>query len=255
MVKEIDPLCVLDFYVSEACQRQGIGLRLFEFMLEVKQCLPRRFTACGVRVRVLVRQCGAVCVCTAAFVKARGGAGFVCVHDCESVCVCLCVAVCVSARPCVCGGGVAARQHPRHCYLLLPHPQAHTCGFASPPTRLPFVPRLLLLLPVQKEEVTAAQLGYDRPSPKFTAFLAKHCGLRDFTPQANNFVVFKQYFMPGFGALCVLASAWAFLRVARLCVCVCACVCPLSSLGEHLRLYTPLYKLHSPYTIVGVPNS
>lgn len=26
----IKPLCILDFYVHESCQRQGIGLRLFE---------------------------------------------------------------------------------------------------------------------------------------------------------------------------------------------------------------------------------
>ena len=43
-------------------------------------------------------------------------------------------------------------------------------------------------------------LGYDRPSPKFIAFLAKHYGLRDYVPQTNNFVVFKQYFAGGSGA-------------------------------------------------------
>eukprot|EP00048_Salpingoeca_helianthica_P020602 m.7403 g.7403 ORF g.7403 m.7403 type:complete len:366 (+) comp5018_c1_seq1:94-1191(+) len=41
-----------------------------------------------------------------------------------------------------------------------------------------------------------SQLGYDRPSPKFVAFLAKHFGLRDFRPQINNFVVFNDYFLP-----------------------------------------------------------
>ena len=30
----IKPRCVLDFYVHESLQRQGVGLRLFEFMLE-----------------------------------------------------------------------------------------------------------------------------------------------------------------------------------------------------------------------------
>lgn len=30
--KEIEPLCVLDFYVSESCQRKGIGKLLFEAM-------------------------------------------------------------------------------------------------------------------------------------------------------------------------------------------------------------------------------
>jgi alpha-tubulin N-acetyltransferase 1 len=38
-VKEIDPLCALDFYVVESCQRQGIGNRLFEFMLHVRLCV------------------------------------------------------------------------------------------------------------------------------------------------------------------------------------------------------------------------
>ena len=37
-------------------------------------------------------------------------------------------------------------------------------------------------------------LGYDRPSPKFIAFLAKHFGLRKYVPQVNNFVVFNKYF-------------------------------------------------------------
>ena len=32
-IHEIAPLCVLDFYVSEACQRQGVGLFLFKSML------------------------------------------------------------------------------------------------------------------------------------------------------------------------------------------------------------------------------
>ena len=34
-MKEIDPVCVLDFYVHESCQRQGIGNKLFEFMCQV----------------------------------------------------------------------------------------------------------------------------------------------------------------------------------------------------------------------------
>jgi len=32
---ELDPLCVLDFYVSEDHQRKGIGLSLVNFMLQV----------------------------------------------------------------------------------------------------------------------------------------------------------------------------------------------------------------------------
>jgi len=37
---EVTPLCVLDFYVSEACQRQGYGLKLFNFMLQAEKVLP-----------------------------------------------------------------------------------------------------------------------------------------------------------------------------------------------------------------------
>eukprot|EP00762_Andalucia_godoyi_P002545 ANDGO_02706.mRNA.1 Alpha-tubulin N-acetyltransferase len=33
-IHEINPLCVLDFYVHESCQRSGIGLTLFNMMLE-----------------------------------------------------------------------------------------------------------------------------------------------------------------------------------------------------------------------------
>lgn len=32
-IREITPLCVLDFYVHESCQRGGIGRQLFELML------------------------------------------------------------------------------------------------------------------------------------------------------------------------------------------------------------------------------
>ncbi|MEQ2186999.1 Alpha-tubulin N-acetyltransferase 1, partial [Goodea atripinnis] len=31
---EVEPLCVLDFYVSELLQRHGYGLELFNFMLQ-----------------------------------------------------------------------------------------------------------------------------------------------------------------------------------------------------------------------------
>ena len=37
------------------------------------------------------------------------------------------------------------------------------------------------------------RLAYDRPSEKFLAFLAKNHGLAHFTPQNNNFVVFREY--------------------------------------------------------------
>jgi len=33
-VKELSPLCVLDFYVHESVQRHGIGKAIFEKMLE-----------------------------------------------------------------------------------------------------------------------------------------------------------------------------------------------------------------------------
>lgn len=29
-LREIEPVCVLDFYVHESCQRQGVGKALFE---------------------------------------------------------------------------------------------------------------------------------------------------------------------------------------------------------------------------------
>jgi hypothetical protein len=37
------------------------------------------------------------------------------------------------------------------------------------------------------------KMAYDRPSEKLIGFLAKHFGLRRYAAQANNFVVFKQY--------------------------------------------------------------
>jgi len=38
--KEVNPLCVLDFYVHESCQRGGIGKRLFDTMLEQEGASP-----------------------------------------------------------------------------------------------------------------------------------------------------------------------------------------------------------------------
>ena len=32
---EVDPLCVLDFYIHESRQRMGCGKKLYEFMLQV----------------------------------------------------------------------------------------------------------------------------------------------------------------------------------------------------------------------------
>ena len=39
-IVEMFPLCVLDFYVNENCQRQGIGLTLFDFMLQDQSIEP-----------------------------------------------------------------------------------------------------------------------------------------------------------------------------------------------------------------------
>jgi alpha-tubulin N-acetyltransferase 1 len=41
-VKEISPLCVLDFYVHESVQRHGIGKAIFEKMLETERVDPRK---------------------------------------------------------------------------------------------------------------------------------------------------------------------------------------------------------------------
>mmetsp|Transcript_16030 Transcript_16030/g.14010 ORF Transcript_16030/g.14010 Transcript_16030/m.14010 type:complete len:351 (+) Transcript_16030:28-1080(+) len=41
-IKEINPLCVLDFYVSEEVQRQGIGKKLFDLMLSDSKARPEK---------------------------------------------------------------------------------------------------------------------------------------------------------------------------------------------------------------------
>ena len=41
-VKEIQPLCVLDFYVHESVQRHGIGKAIFERMLESEGVDPKK---------------------------------------------------------------------------------------------------------------------------------------------------------------------------------------------------------------------
>lgn len=46
----------------------------------------------------------------------------------------------------------------------------------------------------KQEKINPEKLAYDRPSPKLLGFLAKHYGLKGFSPQANNFVVFDKYF-------------------------------------------------------------
>jgi len=40
--RELTPVCVLDFYVHESCQRQGVGLKLFEHFLAAERQSPAR---------------------------------------------------------------------------------------------------------------------------------------------------------------------------------------------------------------------
>lgn len=39
-LREIEPLCVLDFYVHESCQRSGVGKQLMDHMLEENNQMP-----------------------------------------------------------------------------------------------------------------------------------------------------------------------------------------------------------------------
>ena len=48
---------------------------------------------------------------------------------------------------------------------------------------------------VLKEKTEPRKMGIDRPSSKFLNFLQKYYGLKDYVPQNNNFVVFKDYFI------------------------------------------------------------
>ena len=48
---------------------------------------------------------------------------------------------------------------------------------------------------LSKEKIEARKMGFDRPSPKFINFLNKYYELKDYVPQNNNFVVFKDYFI------------------------------------------------------------
>jgi alpha-tubulin N-acetyltransferase 1 len=54
--------------------------------------------------------------------------------------------------------------------------------------------KALFEMMLQVENTSAEKLGYDRPSEKLIAFLAKHYGLKKYVPQNNNFVVFDAYF-------------------------------------------------------------
>lgn len=59
------------------------------------------------------------------------------------------------------------------------------------------VGKKLFELMLQHERIHPHQLGYDRPSPKLLGFLRKHYKLTRFTPQNNNYVVFKDFFEKG----------------------------------------------------------
>ncbi|KAL4168145.1 hypothetical protein KRP22_011548 [Phytophthora ramorum] len=37
---EVDPICVLDFYVDEAWQRRGVGIQLFQHLLQEERVAP-----------------------------------------------------------------------------------------------------------------------------------------------------------------------------------------------------------------------
>ncbi|XP_076013188.1 alpha-tubulin N-acetyltransferase 1 [Genypterus blacodes] len=50
-------------------------------------------------------------------------------------------------------------------------------------------------LMLQHKNVEAALMAYDRPSPKFLSFLARHYCLTQSVPQVNNFVVFEGFFL------------------------------------------------------------
>ncbi|EEH51015.1 uncharacterized protein MICPUCDRAFT_6581, partial [Micromonas pusilla CCMP1545] len=46
---------------------------------------------------------------------------------------------------------------------------------------------------LEEEDHRPARLAYDRPSHKLKSFLRKHFGLVSFSPNANNYVVFRDY--------------------------------------------------------------
>ena len=47
---------------------------------------------------------------------------------------------------------------------------------------------------MEYENLPAHKYAYDRPSPKLLGFLRKHFDLTKYSPQANNFVIFEQYY-------------------------------------------------------------
>ena len=44
------------------------------------------------------------------------------------------------------------------------------------------------------EGLPAHKYAYDRPSPKLLGFLRKHFNLTQYSPQANNFVIYNEFF-------------------------------------------------------------
>jgi len=54
--------------------------------------------------------------------------------------------------------------------------------------------RLLYDYMIAAEDVQPHQLAVDRPSHKFFSFLARHFQLKNYHPQPNNFVVFREFF-------------------------------------------------------------
>jgi len=55
------------------------------------------------------------------------------------------------------------------------------------------VGKALLEKMLATEAVEPRKLAYDRPSSKLIAFLNRHYGLSQYTPQNNNYVIFNQY--------------------------------------------------------------
>ncbi|XP_069576743.1 alpha-tubulin N-acetyltransferase 1 isoform X3 [Brachyistius frenatus] len=55
---------------------------------------------------------------------------------------------------------------------------------------------------LQHKSVEPVLMAYDRPSPKFLSFLAKHYCLTQSVPQVNNFVVFEGFFFNRTGSPC-----------------------------------------------------
>jgi hypothetical protein len=47
---------------------------------------------------------------------------------------------------------------------------------------------------LQYEGIDPNRLAYDKPSPKLIGFLKKHYRLKDFIPQNNNYVIFRDFF-------------------------------------------------------------